>query len=133
MALSIRSGDRLELALVSADGASLPAADVYFAVTEDGLSSTVRAGENRGKRLAHDHVVRAYAGPLPLDGARAAVGAHATLSAQAGATAPHERVVVLRALADRVEPAMQLLKLVWAAWRAAAWELPATAPRLWRT
>ena len=68
-----------------------------------------------------------------LDGARAAVGAHATLSAQAGATAPHERVVVLRALADRVEPAMQLLKLVWAAWRAAAWELPATAPRLWRT
>ena len=68
-----------------------------------------------------------------LDGARAAVAAHASLSAQAGATAPHERVVVLRALADRVEPAMQLLKQVWAAWRGAAWELPATAPRLWRT
>jgi len=69
-----------------------------------------------------------------LDGARAAVASQAaTLSAQAGATAPHERVVVLRALADRVEPAMQLLKQVWAAWRGAAWELPATAPRLWRT
>ena len=61
-----------------------------------------------------------------LDGARAAVAAHDSLSAQAGATAPHERVVVLRALADRVEPAMQLLKQVWAAWRGAAWELPAT-------
>ena len=73
LALSIRSGDRLELALVSADGASLPAADVHFAVTEYGLSSAVRAGENRGKRLAHDHVVRAYAGPLPLDDARAAI------------------------------------------------------------
>lgn len=68
-----------------------------------------------------------------LDGARAAVAAQATLSAHAGATAPHERVVVLRALAERVEPAMQLLKQVWTAWRAAAWELPATAPRLWRT
>ena len=68
-----------------------------------------------------------------LDGARAAVAAHDSLSAQAGATAPHERVVVLRALADRVEPAMQLLKQVWAAWRGTAWELSATAPRLWRT
>ena len=68
-----------------------------------------------------------------LDSARDAVAAQATLSAQAGATAPHERVVVLRALAERVEPAMQLLKDVWAAWRATAWELSATAPRLWRT
>jgi urease accessory protein len=41
--------------------------------------------------------------------------------------------VVLRALADRVEPAMQLLKQVWAAWRGTAWELAATPPRLWRT
>jgi urease accessory protein len=68
-----------------------------------------------------------------LDDARAAVAAQAALSAQAGATAPHERVVVLRALADRVEPAMHLLKQVWAAWRGTAWELAATPPRLWRT
>jgi urease accessory protein len=68
-----------------------------------------------------------------IDGARATVAAHDSLSAQAGVTAPHERVVVLRALADRVEPAMQLLKQVWTTWRGTAWELPATAPRLWRT
>jgi urease accessory protein len=55
------------------------------------------------------------------------------MAPHAGATAPHDRVVVLRALAQRVEPAMQLFKQVWAAWRAAAWQLDAAAPRLWRT
>jgi len=44
-----------------------------------------------------------------------------------------DQVVVLRVLAHRVEPAMQLLKQVWAAWRGTAWGLDATAPRLWRT
>jgi hypothetical protein len=38
----------------------------YIALTEDGLSSQVRAGENRGVLLQHDHVVRAFIGPLPL-------------------------------------------------------------------
>jgi hypothetical protein len=38
----------------------------YLAITEDGLVSQVRAGENRGALLRHDHVVRAFAGPLPL-------------------------------------------------------------------
>jgi urease accessory protein len=68
-----------------------------------------------------------------LDAARDCVAAHGELSAQAGATAPHDRVVVLRALAHRVEPAMQLFKQVWAAWRGTAWQLDATPPRLWRT
>ncbi len=40
----------------------------YLAITEDGLVSQVRAGENRGAVLRHDHVVRAFAGPLPLTG-----------------------------------------------------------------
>jgi len=43
----------------------------YVAVTENGLSSSVRGGENRGKKLAHDEVVRAFAGPLPLPHATA--------------------------------------------------------------
>jgi len=68
-----------------------------------------------------------------LDAARDCVAAHGELSAQAGATAPHDRVVVLRVLAHRVEPAMQLFKQVWAAWRRTAWQLDATPPRLWRT
>lgn len=52
---------------------------------------------------------------------------------RAGVTAPHERVIVLRALAQRVEPAMQLLQRVRAAWRAEAWGLAAEPPRIWRT
>jgi hypothetical protein len=38
----------------------------YVALAEDDLSSQVRAGENRGVLLQHDHVVRAFIGPLPL-------------------------------------------------------------------
>jgi urease accessory protein len=68
-----------------------------------------------------------------LDVARERVAQHAELSSRAGATAPHDRVVVLRVLAHRVEPAMQLLNQVWAAWRGVAWGLGAAAPRLWRT
>jgi urease accessory protein len=52
---------------------------------------------------------------------------------RAGVTSPHERVIVLRALAARVEPAMQLLQRVRAAWRAEAWGLAAEPPRIWRT
>lgn len=51
----------------------------------------------------------------------------------AGITAPNARVVVLRALADRVEPAMRLLQAVRSAWRRQAWALAGEAPRIWRT
>ena len=43
----------------------------YFAVTENGLSSPVRAGENKGVLLRHDHTVRAFAGPVSLEQAQA--------------------------------------------------------------
>ena len=55
------------------------------------------------------------------------------LAATSGATSPRPEVVVLRVLADRVEPAMALLVRVWQAWRLAAWSLPASLPRVWRT
>jgi urease accessory protein len=67
-----------------------------------------------------------------LDTARAAADGHA-LAAQCGATSPNEQVVVLRALAPRVEPAMALLKAVWAGWREAAWQTAACPPRVWQT
>jgi len=67
-----------------------------------------------------------------LEAARA-VAEPDPLRATAGATSPHETVVVLRVLAGRVEPAMQLLKRVWQAWRPLAWQLPATPPRVWST
>ena len=36
------------------------------ALTQDGLASDVKAGENAGKRLSHEHVVRALESNLPL-------------------------------------------------------------------
>jgi len=65
-----------------------------------------------------------------LDAARAVIDAHA-LKTTAGATSPCDQVLVLRLLAPQVEPAMQLLRQVRAAWRAALWQLDAEPPRIW--
>ena len=37
---------------------------MYLAAYENKLASDVRAGENRGKRLEHDYVVREWIGPI---------------------------------------------------------------------
>jgi urease accessory protein len=70
-----------------------------------------------------------------LDAAREVAGSSAPDAALpiAGATCLHQRVVVLRALADRTEPLMALAQAVRARWRALAWALPDTRPRVWRT
>jgi len=67
-----------------------------------------------------------------LAAAREVFAGHA-LQDTAGATSPHAEVVVLRVLAHRVEPAMDLLGAVWKRWRMLAWSLPAQVPRVWRT
>lgn len=41
-------------------------AQAFLAVVEDKLSSQVNAGENQGKRLNHDAVVRTLLGPFPV-------------------------------------------------------------------
>jgi hypothetical protein len=46
---------------------------IYAALTENGLSKHVSGGENHGKTLAHDEVVRAFAGPMALPHAEAAL------------------------------------------------------------
>ena len=65
-----------------------------------------------------------------LDAARELLGTH-VLHGSAGATAPNARLVVVRVLAPVVEPAMQLLRQVWAAWRAQLWGNTAPSPRIW--
>lgn len=40
--------------------------EVFVAAYENKLVSEVRAGENAGRRLQHDYVVRALAGPMPV-------------------------------------------------------------------
>jgi len=47
---------------------ALPNTQWYLAVYQDGLSNKVRAGENAGKLLRHDRVVRQWLGPYRLNG-----------------------------------------------------------------
>ena len=46
------------------DPADLKNAAVYLAAYENKLASEVKAGENRGRRLEHDYVVREWIGPI---------------------------------------------------------------------
>ncbi|MDO9400517.1 MAG: urease accessory protein UreD [Polaromonas sp.] len=67
---------------------------------------------------------------LALDLARQVLEAH-PLRHAAGATSPDAQVLVLRALAPLVEPAMDLMKQVWKVWRRHFWEKAAPSPRIW--
>ena len=49
----------------------------------------------------------------------------------AGATSPNTQVIVVRAVAPLVEPAMQLLRAIRNAWRQELWGLPHCNPRIW--
>ena len=46
---------------------------LFVALTEDKITSSVSAGENRGVTLSHDHVVREWIGPIALNGGRAEI------------------------------------------------------------
>lgn len=59
--VSAQAGDTRLAVAVSADGLPSPRrdrADIVVAITEDGLQSSVRAGENSGRTLTHAAVVR---------------------------------------------------------------------------
>ncbi|HTP98009.1 MAG TPA: DUF1223 domain-containing protein [Casimicrobiaceae bacterium] len=67
-----------------ADKSARKDAALWLAYTDSGLSSDVKAGENRGVRLTHDHVVRSLYGPYPVDEAGEVV-------ANVAVTPPSER------------------------------------------
>jgi hypothetical protein len=58
-----------------ADRALRRNAALWIAYTDSGLVSDVKAGENRGVQLRHDHVVRALYGPYAIDDAGRATAA----------------------------------------------------------
>jgi hypothetical protein len=80
--------------IVTATVASSPAGTArlaaYWAVLEDGHQSKVRAGENAGETLKHDHVVRLY---QPVPAWAAADGGKAVLQVSRGAIENPRRVV----------------------------------------
>ncbi len=65
------SGLHVRINTDAGDETNAPDFHNYVALTESGVTSKVSAGENRGELLHHDHVVRAFAGPLPLARAEA--------------------------------------------------------------
>jgi len=62
-----RGAGKLEIRAEASDAAAAdtPLA-LHVAVTESGLSTHVEAGENRGARLSHDHVVRHWLKPVQV-------------------------------------------------------------------
>ena len=67
-----------------------------------------------------------------LDVAREVIESHA-LHTTAGVTSPNAQVVVVRALAPVVEPAMDLLRKIRGVWRNHFWNLSGANPRVWNT
>jgi len=60
---------RIELSVKVPDPRDRANARVVVALSQDGLASEVKAGENAGKRLTHDHVVRQWRSGLPVSAA----------------------------------------------------------------
>ncbi|MBA4119766.1 MAG: DUF1223 domain-containing protein [Isosphaera sp.] len=84
-----RRGDAAEVAL---DARGLPeGAVVHVALVERGLKTAVRRGENAGRTLAHDNVVRAFATLAPRPAAEGP--ATITLKAPAGLNWDNAHVV----------------------------------------
>ena len=63
---STTANGALALDVEAKAGAEAGPAALYLALAESGLASNVTRGENRGETLTHDHVVRAWIGPVRL-------------------------------------------------------------------
>ncbi len=88
-----REGDRVTAQVTPGDAVGSALAgrlSGYWAVLEDSYQSNVRAGENSGETLRHDHVVRQY---RPVDAWRASDGLKTMLQVSAGVPEHPRRVV----------------------------------------
>jgi hypothetical protein len=83
-----RDGEQVTARVSAGDGNAMLGG--YWAVLEDGHLTKVRAGENSGETLRHDHVVRLY---KPVPPWAAAQGASAQLTVSRGAAEFPRRVV----------------------------------------
>ncbi len=90
-----RSGDRLAIAISDLAEATEPA-DVWLAITEDGLTTAVPRGENAGATLVHGPIVRSLDRVMEI-----AAGTHGVVRVGEveGAVKPDWRREALRAVA----------------------------------
>src|SRR5258708_18492546 len=68
-----RGSDTLSIAASATAPRSQEQLALFVALTEDKITSSVLAGENRGVTLSHDHVVREWIGPFALNGGHAEI------------------------------------------------------------
>jgi hypothetical protein len=85
-----REGDSVRASVAPAAGRGETSFSGYWAVVEDGHQTAVRAGENAGENLRHDHVVRLL---KPLPAWSAAAGTSSALSVTRGDAAFPRRVL----------------------------------------
>jgi hypothetical protein len=95
-----REGDLVSAVVAASAGAPARLAG-YWAVLEDQHESRVRAGENAGETLRHDHVVRLY---RPVPAWQAAAGVSAQLNVSRGVPAHPRRVVFVVTDAASLKP-----------------------------
>lgn len=79
------AGDKVQVHAESALTPGTQAADarLFVALTESGLDTQVKAGENRGSMLRNDYVARDWSGPLALGTQSVSLGANAVSSQRA--------------------------------------------------
>ncbi|RJG06850.1 DUF1223 domain-containing protein [Noviherbaspirillum cavernae] len=70
---------------VDVNAQSAQGGQLFVALYENGLTSVIRAGENRGVTLQHDYVVRDWIGPIALNGAPGKAQLQRALALPAGA------------------------------------------------
>jgi hypothetical protein len=69
--VSAQTGDGVKVRLQAVTTESLERKRFYVALTENRLVQEIRGGENKGRHLEHDQVVRDFIGPLRLPEAQA--------------------------------------------------------------
>lgn len=69
--MSAETGRNVKVNLQTTGSANIERKRLYVALTENRLVQQIRGGENKGRRLEHDQVVRDIAGPLRLPEAQA--------------------------------------------------------------
>jgi hypothetical protein len=94
----MRDGEQITAQIAAGSGARLAG---YWAVLEDGHQSAVKAGENAGETLRHDHVVRLY---KPVQAWAAADGLRAQLQVSRGEAAYPRRIVFVVTDAATAQP-----------------------------
>ena len=102
-----RQGDQVlaEVGAVNAANAPMPPMAGYWAVLRSGPSSKVRAGENSGETLKHDHVVRLL---QPVPSWPAGAGLRSELNVNVGQPEFPRRVVFVVTDAKSQRPVQAL-------------------------